>query len=775
MKSLATSSSLSRLLSLIFLIGAFAMPALAQENALHVSKSRSFLTDDQSFDRADTLFVRAVLPNIDYTSLDQNELRLKPDNGGGDLFAQFTNQLDGSFTLALPLASADLSESDWEIRLRLGDRFGFNFERRIDVTVGRDSNSGGDDSNDEIEFKAFIEAIDAGTVTVGGIAFLVDDQTDVRDRGNDRIDFSSLVVGDFVEIRADRAPAGRWLASRIKLDDSFEGAEVEFTGVLDYVDADSIIVAGVTFMLSGSTDILNDDNLPISVFDLFVGAIVEVRGVRSGSSPLTATRVKIEDDFQSEDEIELTGVIEAIDSQSITVNGTLFSVDDRTVVTDHANQPASFASLVVGETVEIKGFRQADGSVRAVRIHREDRGEDEVELTGLVEAIEGTSLVVAGLTFETNDRTLILDNDRLPIAFADLVVGLVVEIRADVQPDGRLLATDIKIEDRIEDEVEVRGLVDSASDSVMVILGQSFHILPSTVFVDNAGAPSALSAFSAGDIAEIEATLQPGGLIVALHVQKENGDPDRVVVRGPVTAVGDASVTVIGIELAWDGDTQFFDRDNNATDVSAIQAGQGVKATATRRDGDLPLASVVEIKSTVVMAGTLTAVDGAQITMAGATFQVSPTALVLGRFNAVVADAQLEVGQLVEVSATQENGVAVVSTVRLIGAAVTVGTAIEEGRDVPSAFTLHGNYPNPFNPTTNLVFDLSASARVDVQVFDLLGRQVMALPAEAFDAGASHQIQIDAAHLASGMYLYRLTATSASGPIVQTGRMLLMK
>lgn len=769
-----THLSLGATFALLVLFLGLAAPAVAQDTTLLLSKDRNFLTDDHAFDREDTLFVLATIPAIDYTNLDKNELRLKPDDGGNDRFASFENHLDGRFSLALPLADTDASEADWEVRIDLRDRFGVRLERRIDITIGRNGNGGGDDSDDEIEFKGFIEALTENTIAVGGVLFQVDGSTDVLDRDNDPIAFASLAVGEFIEIRADRAAAGGWLASRIKLDDSFSDDEVEFTGKVDFVSADSIVVNGVTFLISSTTSVLDDDRSPISILDIVVGQVVEIRGERSGNGSLTATNVKIEDDFSSEDEIEFTGVVEAIGEASITVNGTVFTVDDATVVTDHANQPIVFAVLVVGETVEIKGYRQADGSVRAVRIHREDRGEDEVELTGLIESIDAGSLVVSGLTFVTNELTVILDNNRNPIVFADLAVGMVVEIRADVQPGGALLATDIKIEDRLEDEVEVRGVVDSVGDSTMVVLGQSFRILPATVFVDNNGATIGLEAFSAGSIAEIRATLQPGGLIVALHVQEENDDASRIEVRGPVSAVGATSLAVVGIELAWDGATLFFDRDNNAVDATAIQVGQGVKVFATAQENALPLANRVEIKSPLVVSGKLTAVDGAQLTLGGATFQLSESVLVLGRFNVVMPNAQLEVGQVVELSASLESGVAAVTTVRLLVAAA-VGTDVEEGRSLPSVFTLHGNYPNPFNPTTTIVFDLSGPAQVDIQVYDLLGRRVMALPAEAFEAGASRRLSIDATDLASGIYLYRLTARTSAGPVMQTGRMTLIK
>ena len=63
-------------------------------------------------------------------------------------------------------------------------------------------------------------------------------------------------------------------------------------------------------------------------------------------------------------------------------------------------------------------------------------------------------------------------------------------------------------------------------------------------------------------------------------------------------------------------------------------------------------------------------------------------------------------------------------------------TGVETERaELPTEFALHGNYPNPFNPSTRIQFDLPETAQVRVQIVDMLGREVMSLPAQEFEAG----------------------------------------
>ena len=100
-----------------------------------------------------------------------------------------------------------------------------------------------------------------------------------------------------------------------------------------------------------------------------------------------------------------------------------------------------------------------------------------------------------------------------------------------------------------------------------------------------------------------------------------------------------------------------------------------------------------------------------------------------------------------------------------------VNVAVEPiGDGIPSQFSLNQNYPNPFNPTTMITYDIPQSGLVTLEVFDITGRKLATLVDEELSAG-SYRVSFDAYDLASGLYLYRLTA----GAHVQTNKMLLMR
>jgi hypothetical protein len=89
----------------------------------------------------------------------------------------------------------------------------------------------------------------------------------------------------------------------------------------------------------------------------------------------------------------------------------------------------------------------------------------------------------------------------------------------------------------------------------------------------------------------------------------------------------------------------------------------------------------------------------------------------------------------------------------------------------PQQFALLQNYPNPFNSSTTIEFALPHSGRVSLAVFNLLGQEVAEVGAHNFEAG-NNRMYFDAAGLASGIYVYRL---SAGKNLTQARKMVVLK
>jgi hypothetical protein len=105
----------------------------------------------------------------------------------------------------------------------------------------------------------------------------------------------------------------------------------------------------------------------------------------------------------------------------------------------------------------------------------------------------------------------------------------------------------------------------------------------------------------------------------------------------------------------------------------------------------------------------------------------------------------------------------------LVGQTDTTALSITE-EYTANEFILEQSYPNPFNPTTTIKYQIPELSFATVKVYDVLGGEVAKLINEELPAG-SYEIEFNAAGLPSGVYFYRLQA----GSFVNTKKMVLMK
>ncbi len=91
--------------------------------------------------------------------------------------------------------------------------------------------------------------------------------------------------------------------------------------------------------------------------------------------------------------------------------------------------------------------------------------------------------------------------------------------------------------------------------------------------------------------------------------------------------------------------------------------------------------------------------------------------------------------------------------------------------ELPRETRLLSNYPNPFNPSTIIRYELAEPANVNLTVYDVIGRKVAVLVNNRQTAAGRHEIRFDANGLASGLYLYRLQTDN----FIQARQMMLIK
>lgn len=91
-----------------------------------------------------------------------------------------------------------------------------------------------------------------------------------------------------------------------------------------------------------------------------------------------------------------------------------------------------------------------------------------------------------------------------------------------------------------------------------------------------------------------------------------------------------------------------------------------------------------------------------------------------------------------------------------------VSSVEQISEQVPRVFRLRQNYPNPFNPSTTIAFSIAKSSKVNLTLYDILGRKVITLRDEKMQPG-EYQFTFNATELASGLYFYRMSATDDDG------------
>lgn len=240
------------------------------------------------------------------------------------------------------------------------------------------------------------------------------------------------------------------------------------------------------------------------------GMKVHAKGVRQANGSMLASRVKVEIE-----ETELQGKISSVTGSCPTptfvVNGTTVNTNSSTTFSG-----AGCSGVIVGAKVELKGLRQANGSVLATRVKVEI---EETELEGKVSAFSGScpnlTLTVNGTSVTTNSSTQFSGAGCRAV-----VVGAKVEIKGTRQPNGSILASRVKVQ--IE-QAEIEGKVSVLSGSC-----------PSLTLTVNATSviTNGTTQFSGGNCGKIKVGTkleakgirQPNGSVLATRIELDAED-----------------------------------------------------------------------------------------------------------------------------------------------------------------------------------------------------------------------------------------------------------
>ena len=351
---------------------------------------------------------------------------------------------------------------------------------QVVVVQGTVAENGSDARATTISFDDVVEgpisAIDttAGTITVLGQTVIIDLDTSFDDSISPR-SVDGLAVDDIVEVSGFVLADGRVSASRIESKPA--GGEFEITGIVRNPGATTFNINGLTIDFSAA----QLDNFPAGAPE--AGQLVEAKGTTFGAGgELLATRVEFKGadlPVNDGDLGEIEGFITRFaDATDFDVEGVPVTTDGTTIFENGAA-----ADLALNRKVEVEGSFNASGTLVARKV--ELKLANFIRIEGLVDAMSGNQITIFNIAINTNATTRFEDKSSLDVQnfdVGDVQVGDYIEMRGFEDSSG-IVATLVERED-FDNEVALRGFVESVSDPDFSILGVTIQTGGGTVFRD---------------------------------------------------------------------------------------------------------------------------------------------------------------------------------------------------------------------------------------------------------------------------------------------------
>ncbi|MEO8233057.1 MAG: DUF5666 domain-containing protein [Ignavibacteriota bacterium] len=434
----------------------------------------------------------------------------------------------------------------------------------------------------------------------------------------------------------------------------FAAHDLEITGSVTELGSDYMVVQGYTIFVDGNTDLRGPGNTTVAFSFFQLNDLVQVQADNRGDGTYLASRIKSEDGPVNENEVELTGYVTALDTNSLIINGITFFVDANTVYKGKHGMPFSFEQIQVGMLLEVKASLQTNGNLLATRVKTEDdenHHEGELEITGLIDSLTSSSMIIGQNEFFVDAQTIILNDHRMPITFGDLNIGDRVEVKAFRQPDSTFLASLIKKEDLPENEIEFTAQIENIVGSDLTIGGITFSTDSNTVFLDQNRMPVTLVYLSLGMWVEVKGFKKPDGTYYASKVKIEDFVRNEIEIKGNITELTGSYLVVGGITFSVDSATQVLDHLNNPISYSSLQLGQLVEVKGTKTSATTAKALRIKLEGNedIEVFGRITAINTENIELNGLTVFANTNTVYLNQANQTIAFSDLSVDQFVEV------------------------------------------------------------------------------------------------------------------------------
>ena len=453
----------------------------------------------------------------------------------------------------------------------------------------------GGENEGENELTGYVSSVGNNSFVINGVAFVVDSLTEFRGRHGSSFSFDQITVGMLLEVKAKKQTNGDLLAIRIRTeDDEHRGEDFEISGYIDSLTSNSVIIGEKEFFVDNQTVIVDHHNMPAVFSDLTKGEKVEVRAVKQVDDTYLALNIKIEDEKKNESEVELTAQIEIINGSDITIGGLTFTTDANTVVLNNNRMAAALTDLAVGMWVEVKGFKNSDGSYYAATIKIEDFVRTEIEIKGNISYIENVSFIVNDITFSVDSATKVIDHLNNPAMYSDLKTGQLVEVKGNKTGDTTAMALVIKMEDSAD--VDISGKISAVNSDNVILNGLTIYVNDNTLYLNRANQPVMFSDISVDLFVEVKAVKNPDSSLTAARIKIEDG-MNFSKESGIAGTVNGNSIILPSGSYNISASTLIIDNNYNQINVNQLSAGQQVIVWAVMNSVSNKTALQIQSKS----------------------------------------------------------------------------------------------------------------------------------------------------------------------------------
>lgn len=361
-------------------------------------------------------------------------------------------------------------------------------------------------------------------------------------------------------------------------------------------------------------------------------------------------------------DLEVTGNITELGSDYLIVQGNTIYVDGSTEFRGPSNSTVTFSYFQLNDLVEVQADNNGNGTFLASRVKSEDglNNENEVELTGYVTEVGTVSFVVNGSTFYVDANTEYRGRNGNTFSFEQIAVGLLLEVKAELQTNGDLLATRVKTEDdhnQHNGELEITALVDNKSANSIVLGQYEFFVDAQTVILNHDRMPISFNDLNIGDRVEVKAYKQLDNSYLAVRIKLEDMPENEIEFTAQIESILGSDVTINGITFVTDSNTVFLDDNRMPVTISSLVVGMWVEVKGFKKQDGSYYASRIQIedfvRNEIELKGNITELTEVSLVVGGITFSVDSATQVLDHLNNPISYSSLLLGQLVEVKGTK--------------------------------------------------------------------------------------------------------------------------